>query len=323
MAVAVFTGREDRAQARSSHRDRGKLPRKERWWGLLFVSPWLIGLTLFYVFPLVASLAMSFTNYRLVGGEGTEFIGFRNWQRLFSDPEVRHSAWITFKFFLVFLPLSIFVPLFFAYVLTAKRLWGRNFFRLLFYLPVMIPFVAAAIVWRFYLNGNTGWLARFLGWFGIDSPDFLNDPQWVTPSLWLIALWGVGNAMIIYIASLNGVQRDLYEAATIDGAGSWQLFRHVTWPMISPITFYNLVIALVALGHYFVTPFVLTEGTGDPGGAAKFYTMYFYRQTFTFFEAGYGTALAWAMFIVIAALTYVLFWSAKFWVHYEYQERKT
>ena len=320
MALAVITGREDRAAARSS-RAAGKHPRKERRWGLFFVSPWIVGLTLFYLLPLAASLVMSFTNYRLVGGEDTRFVGLKNWQRLFSDPEVRHSSWITFKFFLVFLPLSLFVPLFFAYLLTARRLWGRNSFRLLFYLPTMVPFVAAAIVWRFYLNGNTGWLARFLGWFGIDSPDFLNDPQWVMPSLWLIALWGVGNAMIINVASLNGVPKDLYEAATIDGAGSWRMFRHITWPMISPITFYNLVIALVALGHYFVTPFVLTEGTGDPNGSAKFYTMYFYRQTFTFFEAGYGTALAWAMFIVVAALTGALFWSAKYWVHYEYQAR--
>jgi ABC-type sugar transport system permease subunit len=321
MAVAVLTGGEDRELARSS-RPAGRLPRKERWWGLFFVSPWIIGLTLFYLLPLVASLVMSFTNYRLVGGEGTEFVGLRNWQRLFSDPEVRHGAWITARFGLVWLPLAVFVPLFFAYVLTAKRLWGRNFYRLLFYLPTMVPLVAAAIVWRFYLNGNTGWVARFLGWFGIDSPDFLNDPQWVMPSLWLIGLWGVGNAMIIYIASLRGVPTDLYEAATIDGASSWRMFRHITWPMISPITFYNLVIALVALGQYFVTPFVLTEGTGDPGGSAKFYTMYFYRQTFTFFEAGYGTALAWAMFIVVAALTAALFWSAKYWVHYEYQERR-
>ncbi|MGY6501506.1 MAG: carbohydrate ABC transporter permease [Acidimicrobiales bacterium] len=324
MATTIFTGRDDPHLDEGSRSwKEGAAARRESRAGLLFVSPWIIGLTLFSLFPLIASLAMSFTSYRLVGDDPVRFVGFDNWQRVLTDPEVRKGAAVTFRFAAIFIPMSLLVPLGFAYLLTAKHLWGRSVFRVLFYLPTMVPFIAGVIVWRFYLNAQTGWLARLLGAVGISSPDWLNDPTYIIPSLGLIATWGVGNAMIIFIAALNSVPKDLYEAATLEGAGSWQLFRDITWPLISPITFYNLVIAFIALGQYFVVPFALTEGGfRNPGDAASFYTIYFYRQTFTFFQAGYGTALAWAMFIVVSMLTAVLFWSARYWVHYEFEERR-
>ena len=287
------------------------------------MSPWLIGLTLFYVVPLAVSLVMSFTNYELVDQDdtATKFIGFDNWKRLFEDPDVSQGALVTLKFSLIFIPMSIFLPLLFAFLLTAKHLWGRSFFRLMFYLPTMVPLIAAVIVWRFYLNGQTGWISRILGAIGIESPDFLTSKPWVLPSLALIATWGIGNAIIIFIAALNGVPKQLYEAATIDGAGSWRLFRDVTWPMISPITFYNVVISFVALGQYFIVPFVLLGPEGQPDGAGRFYTMTFFKQSFKFFQAGYGAALAWAMFAVVFSITAMLFWSSRYWVHYEYEER--
>jgi ABC-type sugar transport system permease subunit len=287
------------------------------------VSPWLIGLTLFYIVLLGVSLVMSFTNYELVDQDdtATTFIGFDNWRRLISDPDVTQGAWVTFKFALIFIPMSVFLPLLFAFLLTAKHLWGRSFFRLMFYLPTMVPLIAAVMVWRFYLNGQTGWIARALGVIGIESPDFLTSKPWVLPSLALIATWGIGNAIIIFIAALNGVPKQLYEAATIDGAGPWRLFRDVTWPMISPITFYNVVISFVALGQYFIVPFVLLGPEGQPDGAGRFYTMTFFKQSFKFFQAGYGAALAWAMFAVVLSITAMLFWSSRYWVHYEYEER--
>ena len=324
MATTIFTGREDSPGDVSdvSWRE-GAAARREARTGLLFVAPWVVGLTLFFLFPLLASLVMSFTDYRLVGGDGIGFVGLDNWQRVLTDPEVRKGVAVTARFAVIFLPMSLLLPLGFAYILTARNLWGRSVFRVLFYLPTMVPFIAGVIVWRFYLNAQTGWLARLLGVAGVSSPDWLNDPAWVIPALGLIATWGVGNAMIIFVAALNSVPKDLYEAATLEGAGPWRLFRDITWPMISPITFYNLIIAIIALGQYFVVPFALTEGGHrNPGDSASFYTIYFYRQTFTFFQAGYGTALAWAMFIAVAGLTLVLFWSAKYWVHYEFEERR-
>lgn len=297
------------------------MERRERRWGLFFVAPWLFGLMAFYLFPLVASLAASFTNYQLVGGDSTRWVGLENWRRLIADPEVRTGAWVTAKFSLFFVPISVLLPLFFAWMLTAKQLWGRSFFRVLYFMPTMVPFISAVFVWGGFFNSQSGWMNKILGVVGIDGPDWLNSTTWILPGLTLIATWGVGNAMIIYIAALNGVPTSLYEAARLDGAGPWRLFRDVTWPMISPITFYNLIITLVAVGQYFIVPFALTEGTGDPDGSALFYTMYFYRQTFGFFRGGYGATLAWAMFFVVLAVTAVIFWSAKYWVHYEYSER--
>ena len=153
------------------------------------------------------------------------------------------------------------------------------------------------------------------------STHWLSSPTWALPALALIATWGIGNAIIIYMASLRSVPLELYEAARLDGAGTWKVFRHVTWPLISPVTFYNVVIALVALGQYFIVPYVLTDGNGDPNGATLFYTMYLYRQTFTFSQGGYGSAMAWAMAIVIMSAAAALFWTSRHWVHYQYERR--
>ncbi|WP_200308624.1 carbohydrate ABC transporter permease [Streptomyces adelaidensis] len=295
--------------------------KSERRNGLLFVSPWLLGLLLFYIGPMIATLVMSFTDYHYVSesGAGTRFVGLDNWSRLFNDPMVAHSAFVTLKFALLFVPLSVLLPLALAYLMTARGLWARGFFRAAFFLPAIVPGVSALFVWQGFLNGDDGWLNRMLGVIGISGPNWLGDTTWVLPGYALIATWGVGNTMLIFTSALNGVPRELYEAATIDGAGPWYLFRHVTLPMISPMTFYNLVLTLVALGQYFVVPFVLTKGTGDPGGSGMFYTMYFYRETFRFYDAGYGSALAWMMFAAIMAATGLLFWSQRFWVHYAYE----
>ncbi len=324
--TTVFTGPDDREVDGPNHHPlggHGTLEKRERRWGLLFVTPWLLGLVLLFVIPLVLSLLMSFTNYELVDTDNQEitWVGLDNWRRIFSDPDVANGLWVTLKFALMYLPVSTLLPLAVAYLLTSERLWGRSLFRVLFYLPSMVPLVAAMIIWRFYLNSESGWFARLLRWVGFDPPNFLGDPAWVLPALILIGTWGIGNGIIIFIAALNGVPKDLYEAARIDGANKWHLFRDVTWPMISPITFYNIIVTLVGLGQYFLVPFILNGAEGRPEGASKFYTMVFFQETFSFFQAGYGAALAWAMFIVVFALTVVLFWSAKYWVHYEFEER--
>jgi multiple sugar transport system permease protein len=287
--------------------------------GLWFVMPWIVGFFLWYAIPMVASLWFSFTDFNLVANEPTNFIWFDNWRRLFTDPAVRQSALVTLKYGALAFPVAIFFPMLLAYLLVSKSLKGRETFRALFYMPSIIPFVAAVLIFGGIMNGQIGWVNKMLAVVGIDGPSWFSDETWVYPSLVFIGLWGVGNALIIFIASMNGVPSSLYDAAKIDGASEWQLFRHVTFPFITPIIFYNAVIVLIGIFNYFLVPFVLNNGSGDPNGATLFYALYFFRQGFQFFDMGYAATLAWALFIVALAITGALFWSAKYWVHYEYE----
>jgi multiple sugar transport system permease protein len=286
--------------------------------GLWFVMPWIIGFLLWYAIPMAASLWFSFTDFNLVSDVPTEFIGLANWEKLFVDPEVRNSALVTMKFGALALPVAILFPMALAYLVTSKNLRRREGFRALFFMPSIIPFVAAVLIFGGILNGRIGWVNRILRNFGIQGSNWLLDPTWVYPSLVLIGLWGVGNAMIIFIASMNSVPSSLYDASRIDGASEWRMFRHITLPFISPIIFYNLVIALIGLFNYFLVPFVLNNGDGSPGGATNFYALNFFRVGFQFFDMGYAATLAWALFVAAVLITGLLFWSAKYWVYYEY-----
>ncbi|HUH06693.1 MAG TPA: sugar ABC transporter permease [Egibacteraceae bacterium] len=293
----------------------------DRRWGLIFLSPWLIGFVLWYLLPMVASLAFSFFRFNLIRPEDARFIGLTNYARLLNDSAVVHSLLVTLKYALVALPLAVAVPLAFAWLLTAKSLWGKSFFRTLFYLPTIVPFVSAVFIWNGYMNTQTGWLNRMLGAARVPQPDWLNSTTWIYGALALIGLWGVGNAMLLFIAGMQGVPTELYEAAEVDGANSWHKFSKITVPMISPIIFYNVVLALIALFQYFLVPYVLKNGTGDPANSTLFYSMYFFKTVFTFNDMGYGATLAWVLFVIIMLVTGVVFRTARHWVHYEYQER--
>lgn len=288
--------------------------------GLWYVMPWIVGFFLWTAIPMVASLYFSFTDFNLVSGEPPDWNGFANWSKLLSDPTVRSSAMTTAVFGVVSFPFAVVVPLGLAYLLTSKHLRARNTFRLLFYMPSVIPFVAAVLLFNGVMNGQTGWINRMLAVVGVNGPNWFLDEVWVYPALTFIGLWGVGNAMIIFIASMNSVPGSLYDAATIDGATQPQMFRHVTLPLISPVIFYNMVIALIGLFNYFLVPFVLNGGSGEPDGRTLFYPVYFFRTGFRLFDMGYAATLAWALFVVAIVITGVLFWSAKYWVHYEFSE---
>lgn len=300
-------------------RSRTTLARRRGRVGLWYVAPWAIGFLAWYLIPMVASLWFSLTDFNLVSGEAPAFVGLENWRRLFADPIVRSSALVTAKYGLLSMPFAIGVPLVLAYLLVSKSLKARNTFRMLFFLPSIIPFVAAVLLFAGIMNGQTGWVNRMLDVVGIDGPNWFKDEVWVYPSLVFIGLWGVGNAMIIFIASMSSVPSSLYDAAVIDGAGQFSVFRHITLPIISPVIFYNLVISLIGLFNYFLVPFVLTNGSGEPNGATLFYSMYFFRVAFRLFDMGYAAALAWALFVVALVITGLLFWSAKYWVHYEFE----
>jgi ABC-type sugar transport system permease subunit len=298
-------------------RSRSKLAKRERNWGLFFLSPWMLGFLLFFFFPMLASLAFSFTNYHLTRSKGFgDFVGLENWGKMFADAQVRKSVWVTIRFVLISTPIFMALPLAFAVLLNAKGLLGKRIFRTLFYLPVMVPAAAGAVIWQGMLNPQSGWIAKFLGNFGIGSPQWFADARWVLPALTLVGIWGVGNTMVVMLAGLQSVPTELYEAVKVDGAGPIRTFRHITLPMISPILFYNLILGVIGGFQYFLQAFVIYNGQGGPDNEALFYMMKLYKEGWNYLEMGYASTLAWALFIIAVMVTAVLFSTAKYWVYY-------
>jgi multiple sugar transport system permease protein len=282
--------------------------------GLLFVSPFIVGFVLFSALPMLASLVLSFTNFDPREPDEIQFIGIDNYARLASDPAVGESLLVTARFALMVVPLSLAFALGVAMLVNSKLLAGRNVFRTLFYLPMQIPIVASTLVWIGVLHATTGWLNISLRAVGVEGPNWLQSPTWVGPALALMGLWGIGNMMLIFLAGLQGVPSELYDAAKVDGAGPLASFRHVTLPQISPVLFYNLIIALIAAFQYFTQAFIISNGRGDPDRATLFFNLNLYRQAFGFFNMGYASALAWVLVVIVLGLTIVLFRTSRSWV---------
>jgi multiple sugar transport system permease protein len=311
-----MTTHTDAAPQAPTRRRRASLERSQQLWGWIFLAPWIIGFVAFTALPIVASLVFSFTRFELTRPDEVGFVGFDNYRKLFTDPLVRVSLGVTVKFALIALPISVLLPIALAALLNSPHLAGRRVFRTLFYMPYIVPVVSAVYVWRGVLNSETGWLNRILQSFGLLGPDWLNSMVWIYPALVIIGLWGVGNAYLITLASMQGVPTAFYEAARVDGATGLQRFRHITLPMISPVIFYNLVLSVIGLMRYFEIPFILSNGTGRPGDATMFFNIHFYKTTFVFFDMGYGSTLAWLLFLITIALTLLLFATARYWVYY-------
>ncbi len=303
-------------EVRRQWHSRSPRARREARWGWVFLSPWLFGFLVFYLIPIAASFVLSFTDFNLNQPEQTQFIGLENYRKLLEDPLVRRSLWITVRFMLFSVPVSIIVPLLLAALLNAKSLLGRRFFVTLFYMPTIVPLISAIYIWGGFLNARTGWLNRFLARFGIEGPDWLNSVTWVYPALILIGLWGIGNAMLTMLAGMQGIPTELYEAAAIDGAGPLRRFWHITLPMITPVIFYNLVLSVIGHFQYFIIPWVLLGPNGNPGGATMFYNLYLFKVAFVYVDMGYGATLAWLLFFIALVTTIVLFGTARYWVYY-------
>jgi multiple sugar transport system permease protein len=233
---------------------------------------------------------------------------------MLQDPILLESLQVTVRFALMVVPTTLAFALGVALLVNSPLLLGRNVFRTLFYVPMQIPIVASTIVWVGVLNVSTGWLNKSLGVVGIAGPDWLNSAAWVHPALTIMGLWGIGNMMLIFLAGLQTVPTELYDAAQVDGAGRWASFRHVTLPLISPVIFYNLVIALIATFQYFTQAYIVSNGRGDPDRATLFFNLNLYREGFAFFHMGYASALAWLLFVIVLGLTIVLFRTAGSWV---------
>jgi ABC-type sugar transport system permease subunit len=293
------------------------LMQQQRRWGWIFLSPWIIGFVIFTAAPIIASFIFTFTNFSLAQPDQISFVGLRNWQKLFSDPMTLTSLGVTIRFAIIAVPFGLLLPLGMAALLNSKHLYGKRIWRTLFYMPYMVPAVSGVFIWMSFLNGQSGWLNRILRMIGIsDPPNWLGDERWILPAFMLMGIWGAGNAMLTMLATMQGVPTELYEAADVDGAGAWTKFRKITLPMISPVIFYNLVLSVIGLMQYFVVPYIVTRGTGQPNNSAYFFNMHLYKTSFTFFDMGYGATQAWLIFLIALVLTIFMFSTARRWVYY-------
>lgn len=282
--------------------------------GYLWISPWLLGFLIFTLGPMLASFILGFANYRII--TTPTWVGTRNYAyALTKDKLFWPSLGRTFYFVLISVPLGLLGSLLLASLLN-QRVKGETIFRTLFYLPSLTPTAAAAILWIWLLHYEVGLVNYLLSLVGIQGPRWLGSIQWAIPAIILIGLWtGMGGGrMIIFLAGLQGVPREFYEAAEIDGAGRWHKFRHITLPMISPTIFFNLVLGIIGALQVFTTAFITTKG--GPGRASWFFALHVYTNAFEYFDMGYACTLAWLMFLVILVFTIIQVRLSDMWVYY-------
>jgi multiple sugar transport system permease protein len=282
--------------------------------GYLFLLPWFLGLVVLTAGPLIASLLLSFTDFDLL--QAPTWVGLQNYVTMFtSDPRYLQSLGVTFLYVIVGVPAQLAVALGVA-VLLNQKVRGLGFFRAAFYLPSLLgASVAIAIMWR-QLFGENGVINHVLGSIGVDAPNWIASPQWALWTLVLLHVWQFGSAMIIFLAGLQQVPRDLYDAASVDGASRWTQFRSVTIPMITPVIFFNLVLGIVNSFQAFTSAYIISGGTGGPSDSTLFATLYLYQQGFGSFHMGYASAMAWMLLIIIAVFTAVNFAASRRWVYY-------
>jgi multiple sugar transport system permease protein len=280
----------------------------------IFMLPAILGILLFWLGPMVASFGLSFSSYDMLSAPS--WIGLENYRDLVADDLFWHSLRVTAVYAFVSVPLVLITALALA-VLLNQRFPGILFFRSVYYLPAVMSGVAVATLWRWIFQADFGMVNALLDKIGIRGPGWLIDPRWAMPALIITSLWTAGSSMLIFLAGLQGIPEDLYEAAEIDGAGRWRRFFTITVPLISHVTFFNLVLGIIGALQVFTEPYVMTQG--GPNNALLLLSIYLYRNAFEFLKMGYASAIAWVLFLIVMVLTLIVFRSAPFWVHYEGQ----
>ncbi|GIK75945.1 MAG: ABC transporter permease [Chloroflexota bacterium] len=300
------------AVATAPRRGMTKTERRNQILGLLFISPWLIGFLLFALFPLLASLYYSMTNYDFI--RDPQFIGLTNYVRLFTiDPDFWTVMYNTVYYVGFGVPLGIAVAFLIANLLNSD-IRGRTFFRSIIYIPSIVPAVCAAMVWLFILNVQYGAINGILKTMGWATIPFLSSPDLAKPSLIMIYVWAQGTAVVIFLAALQDVPRSLYDAALVDGANAWARFWNVTVPMCTPVILFNFIMGIITAFQDFTLPFVLTGG--GPMKSTEFYVVSLYRNAFVQFSIGKASAMAWILFLIILVFSVILFRSSARWVYY-------
>ncbi len=296
---------------------RSGLARREAIAGYLFIAPWLLGFFVWTLGPMVASFVLSFADYAIIAPP--EFIGIRNFATIFGrDDSFRDALRVTFSYAALSVPTGLVLSLMIA-LLMNQPVPGLRLWRTIYYLPAVVSGVAIAMLWVWVFHSEFGLINLALRAIGIRGPAWLASPDWALWALVLMSFWSVGSGMVVKLAGLQGIPTELYEAASIDGAGGWQKFWKITLPMLLPILFFNLVMGVIVTFQYFTNAYIMTDG--GPGRSTLFYNLYLYRIAFNYFQMGYASALAWILFVIILLLTLLIFKSSPYWVYYEGQER--
>ena len=291
--------------------------RRQALTGLAFAAPFLVGFLVFFAYPVAASGFYSFTDFNLF--QAPDFVGLDNYTRMATDERFWIALTNTLLLTVTGVPISIIIAIAGAHLLNLP-VRGQPLFRALVYLPSIVPVVVGGYLWRWLLNTQYGFINYFLGLIGIDGPGWLVEPEWTKPAIVIMSLWTVGGTMIIYLAALKDVPRELHEAAAIDGAGWWSRFLHITWPTISPVTLFQVIVNVIAYLQIFTQPYLLAQtrlnnvGSG-PSQSMLTYAMYLFQNAFSFLKMGYASAMAWVLFLITLGITLVILVSSRRWVH--------
>ncbi len=286
--------------------------------GLLFISPWLLGFLGFYVYPFFATLYYSFTAFTGVGNP--KVTGLANYSALLHDHMFRTALFNTFYYTALEVPLSTVVAIGLALLLN-MNVRGQAFYRTLFYIPSIVPIVASSMIFVWIFQPSFGVVNSLLADVHLQGPAWFFSIAWSKPSFILLGLWGLGQPMVIYLAALQGVPREMYEVASLEGAGPLQRLWHVTLPMISPVILFNVVMSLVLSVQYFTQAEVIESPPGSPGSSTMFFVIYYYQQAFQDLHLGYASAMAFMLFVLVLIITIVLLKSSSGWVYYENEQQ--
>ena len=270
--------------------------------GWVFISPFILGFIIWFLIPALIALYLSVNDWNMI--RAPEFVGFENFEQLFRDPLLPQALRSTFVYTIISVPLGLTLSFGLAMLLN-NSLPGIGIFRTIFYLPSIIPAVASASLWAWMFNTEFGLINVIIRTFGGPKVPWLQSPQWAMPALIIISLWGVGGAMIIFLAGLQGIPDIYYEAAEIDGAGPWAKLRHITLPLMSPVFFFNLVIGFINSFQVFIVGYLVTDG--GPVNSTLFLVLYIYRTAFRSLNMGYAAMLSWVLFFILMGLSFLVF----------------
>lgn len=287
--------------------------RREAIWGMICVAPAVLGFLLWQLGPILGSLFIAFTDWGIAGTP--DWVGLGNFKQIFTEDQLfRKSLGVTLYFSLASVPLRMLLAFLLA-VLLNQKIRALPIFRTIFYLPSIVPAIASSVLWIWLFNPDFGLLNAVLRPLGFPKIQWIYGSDSVIPSFILMSLWDIGPMMIIFLAGLQGVPRQLYEAVEIDGGNAWHRLKHITVPMITPTILFNLILSIIGAMQTFVQPYVMTDG--GPNNNSLMYVLYLYKKAFEQSQMGYASALAWILFVIIAVMSFVVFRTSSSWVYYE------